>query len=506
MHRLVIALVTLLGLTGASVVAAFVLLSGVSDRLATLAPASTAAYVNVYLRPSAGQQLELAELIGRLPGFADEASLDAKVDQILTNLLSGTGIDYVADVKPWLGDQLAIAAWPDGSVEGSLATVLLSVKDRALAEEAVARLADGAETETYGGVELHATPDAAYAFLDEALVVGPTPESLHPIVDVAGGADALSERAAFSAAMARIPPDHLASAFVDLLALGGDEPLSDAGGLAAALVAEPAGLRLAGSIPVETSDGASSAGESVLVDWLPADVLAAAVVFDVPGVLEGLEATLAATDTDALGLLDTVRALLAFGLGLDLDTDVLPLLDGETAVGLTGLEAGAPAGVVLSRPIDPAAAASSLARLVDALVAAGGVSRTEDRAGTEVTVLTVPDLGEASYAVVDGTIVIGLTPDDVAAAVAAHASGETLGAAAGYRDLFGADGSGEGSRAFVDIGALAERGVLDEILAGLPADTRDILSHLGALGASMTSDADSIAFHAVLTVPDPGAE
>ena len=41
MHRLVIALVTLLGLTGASVVAAFVLLSGVSDRLATLAPAHT---------------------------------------------------------------------------------------------------------------------------------------------------------------------------------------------------------------------------------------------------------------------------------------------------------------------------------------------------------------------------------------------------------------------------------------------------------------------------------
>ncbi len=113
MHRLVIAVVTLIGLTGAAFLAAHLLLfSAATDRAAALAPANTAVYVNVYLQPSTGQQMNLGGLIGRLPGFADDASLDEKVDQVVQNLLSGTGIDYRERVKPWLGDQIALAAWP----------------------------------------------------------------------------------------------------------------------------------------------------------------------------------------------------------------------------------------------------------------------------------------------------------------------------------------------------------------------------------------------------------
>src|SRR5918997_5736996 len=115
MHRLVIALVTLIGLTGATFLAGYLLLfSASTDRAAALAPANSAFYLNVYLQPSTGQQMNLGGLIGRLPGFADEASLDEKVDQVVENLLGSTGIglDYREDVKPWLGDQVAIAAWP----------------------------------------------------------------------------------------------------------------------------------------------------------------------------------------------------------------------------------------------------------------------------------------------------------------------------------------------------------------------------------------------------------
>nr|MBA2265619.1 hypothetical protein [Chloroflexota bacterium] len=66
MHRLVIALVTLIGLVGALVVAGYLLFfSTGTDRAAALAPANTAVYVNVYLQPSTGQQMNLAALIGR---------------------------------------------------------------------------------------------------------------------------------------------------------------------------------------------------------------------------------------------------------------------------------------------------------------------------------------------------------------------------------------------------------------------------------------------------------
>nr|MBA2632933.1 DUF3352 domain-containing protein [Chloroflexota bacterium] len=133
MHRLAIAAVTLIGLTGAAFIAAYLLLfSAATDRAAGLAPASSAFYLNVYLQPSTGQQMNLGGLIGRLPGFADDASLDEKVDQVVQNLLGGTGIDYRAQVKTWLGDQVAIAGWPSEDDPATpTAVVIAEVKDRA---------------------------------------------------------------------------------------------------------------------------------------------------------------------------------------------------------------------------------------------------------------------------------------------------------------------------------------------------------------------------------------
>jgi hypothetical protein len=512
LHRLSIALVTLLGLTAASVVAGYVLLSGATDRLAGLAPSSAAAYVNVYLRPSAGQQMNLAELIGRLPGFADAASLDAKVDQIVGNLLSGTGIDYAADLKPWLGDQLAIAAWPDGTSGETTAVVLLSVKDRPAAEEAVPGIigseSSAPEIASYRGAEIGVATGGAYTFLDGAVVIGPTAESLHPIVDVSAGADALAERSGFATAMSRLPADHLASAFVDVAAFGGANGSSDATqALGAALVAEPAGLRITGSIPAEGGAGVSG-GASELVDWIPEDALAAAVVFGLPDALDGVESALggSAGGEEVLGLLDTIRALAAFGLGLDLDADVLPLLDREAAIALTSLDGGVPRGILLTRPTDPTTAAASLDVIVGRLADAGATIGTETRDGNEITTLAIPDLGDVAYAIRDDVIVLGFTPDDVAAAIAAHAGDATLGASGEYRDVFAAAGGHDGSRAFVDIGALVELGLLDEVVAGLPDDARDILSQLGAFGISIPAGADSIDFHAAITVPDRGAE
>ena len=121
MHRLVVALVTLIGLTGAVFIAGYLLLfSASNDRAATLAPADTVFYLNVYLQPSTGQQMNLGGLIGRLPGFADDASLDEKVDQVVENLLgaSGLGLDYREKIKPWLGTKSrsqagrTMATWP----------------------------------------------------------------------------------------------------------------------------------------------------------------------------------------------------------------------------------------------------------------------------------------------------------------------------------------------------------------------------------------------------------
>lgn len=517
MHRLVIALVTLLGLTAGSIVAGYLLLlSGSADRLAAMAPARTAAYINVYLKPSAGQQVNLAELIGRLPGFADSATLDAKVDQIIGNLMSGTGIDYQAEVKPWLGDQLALAAWPaaDGSTDAE-AVVLVAVKDRPAATEAVAGVVGGAAaivgTETYRGVDIQVTTATAYAFLDDALVIGPVPASLHPIIDVIEGADSLAARSEFSEAMSRIPADHLASAFVDLSALAGTVGAAATDGpstASAVLIAEPDGLRLTGSMPLEAAT-AGAAHEPTVVDWMPSDAIASAVIFGLPQAIEDVERTIGGTDagSEALSLLDTVRALAAFGLGLDVDADLLPLLDREAGVAITSLGDGLPGGQLILRPADPDAAVASLERIAVSLAQIGAEARTETTDGVEVTIVAVPDTGEIAYAMVDGVVIVGFGAPDVVAAVRAHAGdGTSLSDSDAYRDAFALAGARGGTEAFVDLGALVDLGVLDEAGVGLPDDARDILSQLGAFGLTIPPRADSIEFHAAITVTDRGAE
>ena len=176
MHRAVIASVTFIGLVSVAVLAYVVVLGGPADRAATMAPATTVAYANVYLQPSTGQQLNLASLIGRLPGFADSASLDEKVDQIITTILGESGIDYATDVKPWLGDQLAVAGWPsaDDAAEPAF-TLIADVKDLAAAQASLPNLLVGdgqaPRTETYRGTDITIAGVTAYAFLDDTVEV-----------------------------------------------------------------------------------------------------------------------------------------------------------------------------------------------------------------------------------------------------------------------------------------------------------------------------------------------
>jgi hypothetical protein len=519
MHRLVIALVTLIGLTAAAFVAGYLFLfSASTDRAAALAPATSAFYVNVYLQPSAGQQMNLSRLIGRLPGFADEASLDEKVDQVVQNLLSGTGIDYLEQVKPWLGDQVAIVGWPGSEGAATApAAVIAEVTDPEAARVAIAGIVGqgGAQlsAETYAGVELQVSDTGAYAFVGDMVVIGENADAIHAVIDVDGGADSLADRADFVATMDGLQPDHLASAFIDLAALtdviGLSDQVSGVSTAGAVLVAEPEGLRLSASAPFDRdeatpSDAAGFAlgGEpSSLVEWMPPDTIAEAVVFGLGQTLEDAEAALgvAPEGEEIAGALDTIRALAAFALGIDLDADLLPLLDREVAVAVRGIEGGLPSGQILLRPSDPAAATDALDRVASALSGVGATRTTEEIGAEEVTILSLPDTGEVAYAEVDGIVILGFGSDDVAAAIEAHASGDSLGTSERYTATFDVAGTRAGTEAFVDVGAVVD--LLGDPIE-LPDDARDILLQVGTLGITAPSRNHQIEFHAVLTVDE----
>lgn len=521
MHRLVIALTTLLGLTAAGYIAGYLLLFGGStDRAAGLVPANAAVYVNVYLQPSAGQQMNLAGLIGRLPGFADDASLDEKIDQVVQNVLSGTGIDYLSELKPWLGNQVAAASWfTDDEPALQRAVAIVEVKDQAAMksslEELAERQGESFSDETYQGVVMRVGTMSAYAVVAEMLVLSDSADGIRAVIDTHAGGANLAARADFRESMNRLPQDHLAAFFVDLAALADGAGMGAGPGgfttASAALVAERDGLRLSGSAPLparaEAGDASPDLGAetSTLADWMPADTIAEVTIFGLRGILADAEAAASGTPegeqlTDAL---TTLRAVAAFGLGIDLDADVLPLLDREAALALTGIEGDMPRGQLLLRPDDADAAAAMLDRIAERLVASGGSRRVEDSDGVEITIVGVPQVGDVAYASVDGVLILALSAEDVRAAVQAHEAGSSLGAGEAYQRTFELAGGRAGNEAYVDVGGLLQ---LFGVTEALPDDARAILDRIGSFGVTAPSRDDQIEFHAVLTIDEVGAE
>lgn len=518
LQRLVIALTTLLGLVGGVVVAGYLLVFAVgTDRMAAAVPDDAAAYVTVYLQPTTGQQMNLAAMLGNVPGFADPASLDRKIHEIGARFLGQAGIDYEADIRPWIGNQLSVAAEPGATLADQPAWLLLaSVKDPALAREALDRIAaahglTGSAT-TYEDVPITVAEGVAWAVQPELLIVAPDRASLEAALDAyADRAPSLADDPQYIAAMRRLPADHLAAAYLDLERLAGTAGIGDQVGgystASAALMAEPSGLRVTASAPFDVLAAPSAAREgfalasepSSLADWMPADTQAAAVIFGLRRSLEAAERSLAGDAsarpiTDALSQL---RGLAAFGLGINLDDDLLPLFDAEAGLSLTGLTETSPRGQLLLRPSDAEAAAASLQRMATALEAHGGQVTERDAEGTTVISVEIPQVGTVAWAMSEGVILAGLSYADVAAALAARASGDSLAQAERYRSVWELAGGRGGNEAYVDIGSIVDSSA-DTL--GMTGDARDILLSIAALGMTAPARDDTSELHAVLTV------
>lgn len=517
MQRLVIALTTFLALMAGVVVAGYLLVFAAgADRASRAVPASASLYGTLYLQPSAGQKMNLAALLGHVPGFADANALDQKLHEIAGRLLGEAGIDYEADLRPWLGNQLAFAAEADGTDPAAAKVVMLvAVKDPVAARDALDRVAEdlGAvgETETYEGVELTAAPDGAWALLDDLLVLGNDAATVRAALDAdADRAPSLADDTEFVAAMRRVPADHLAAVYVDLRGLaasaGAEEQLGGYSNASLALVVEQDGLRLAGNAPFDADAAPASAREafalasepSSLADWMPDDTQAELVVFAVGQTFLAAEEQLGETPGtgEVADAIDQLRGLAALFLGIDLDEDLLPLFDREAAVAAAGLLDAEPSGQLLLRPADSGAAREALNRIRDSLRTRGVAIDEQDVEGVTITTIDVPQVGQVSYAMQDGVIIAGLDPDHVGKALSAAADGTTLGASSRYRSAWELAGVRGGNEFWVDVAAAVDAAG-DEL--GVTGDVRDILLAIDALAMTAPARDEMSQFHLVLT-------
>ena len=109
---------------------------------ASALPASTAAYLSVDLDPSGAQKVEAIRTLRSFPGIKKHLDLGVRddirryvVEQIAKDC---KGLDYDKDVKPWIGQKLAVAAVP---MDGSAAPVLaLQDSDEGAGRATVAKL------------------------------------------------------------------------------------------------------------------------------------------------------------------------------------------------------------------------------------------------------------------------------------------------------------------------------------------------------------------------------
>ena len=517
MRRLVVALTALLAMVGVAVVAGYLLLfTAVDDRAAQAAPADSALYLKVYLQPSSGQKLNLLGLVGRLPGFRDDATLEKKIHEVSQRLLGEIGINYSANLRPWLGGELALAVAVQKEAGATPRLLLLAaVRDPAAARVAVPLLmASKGVTylpEAYRGEQAMMSDGLSYALLDDLLVVADTPDRLREALDAdADTIPSLADSSAFGAAMRTIPADHLASLYVNLGQVAGHGVGGTLGGFASAAVALTAkqdGLHLDGRIPF-AADGVSAAARAAfalgsktasLAEWMPRTTRAELGIFGLQASLTDLEAEIGADSAlaPALDLIGQVRLIAGIGLGINADRDLLSLFDGEAGVALLELGPTTPRGVLLLRPRDPAAAQASLERMRDALVERGSAASTTQAAGTTITSVAVPQVGRLAYGVVGEVVLAGLDPGDVAAALEAHASGDTLATDPRYAPTFEIAGAHAGNELWADIPALLDTasGIFDP-----GSELRDILHQIGELAMSASRVGDQLEIHAVLTV------
>jgi hypothetical protein len=415
-------------------------------------PADSVAYGELRLDLPGDQRQEVGEFLSKFPGFADQAALDSKLDEVLDRLLSESTEGkqtYTRDIKPWFNGELAFSMGPlpaDASAlrdpgsagDRARALVLLSIKDAALARtwftNALAEKGTTGTAETYEGVELtvfadpeNAQAQAAFALIDGKVAIAGDVDSVRAAIDT-GGASPLGKSETFAAAQAAMTGDDLGFMFVDLRTIldaameltesaASAPPVSDA---LVALVPEWAAFRLRvegdalvmdSTMPhVEAAPGPTENHANGVAAFAPPGTIALAAGNDY-----------GATVTETIDLYRQDPSLAEAFKSVDQAAAMLGGLDasvgwmGDTGVVIARSGESVEGGLV-SIPKDAAAGRQLLTTLRSFAALAGGqygiTVREEEHAGTTITIV---DLGTAeSLAALAGALGGVPVPDDAA--------------------------------------------------------------------------------------------
>lgn len=480
-------------------------------------PTDSLMYGEVRLDLPGDQRANLGQFLSKFPGFADQSTLDTKLDEVFDRVI-GALTDgeqtWSANIKPWFGGELAfsLGALPDPSqlsardgaaMDDARALILLSIKDEAAAKAWLDSLsaASGATTttESYGGATLtlivaDAQQEGTYALLDGKIAVAGDVASVKAAIDTKG-ASGFASTPEMKAALASSDKDHIGFVYLALRplmefstglagsgvadALPGEAILGLVPDWASfALRVEGDALVMAAVAPKPTSGPEPAANRtSSLADHVPSNVVAMSISHDYGRAI--------------LQTLDIFRADPAMAPAIEMIDQAVGLLGGtESAIGWIGdfgfavtRSAATVEGGLIIVPTDRAAAERLFTSLRN-LVALGGSSagitvRDEAYARSTITIVDLGNLSdlaglagmaglspdmigaelptgrvELAFAITDQIVILGASPSFVKS-VLDTTPATSIAASERYKALAARLGEGNGV-GFVDISSVRE--------------------------------------------------
>lgn len=472
----------------------------------TFLPADSVLYAELRLDLPGDQREQLMAFLGHLPGFADSASFDTKLDETIDQMLGGSDspISWTEDIKPWFGGQvmLGLTALPPMDMTGSASAMAqtapvvvgLSATDGAALDTAVAKLlasmGDSVTTEEYAGetisiVDNGDTP-TVLAPTDSVLLISNDIDQLKASLDtLAGTTPSLAADEGYQAAIATLPADRLGAFYLDSAQLkdtlgplleqqlqAQPELAANAAQVEAALALLPPSVtglirvdadHLTFQLAAPVVEGAPtlSVRSTDLATKMPADSLLYLETRDlgtgIKTLVAQLKPMLAAQGSDQA--LAQIEALLGTGLEdyLDWVQDIAVSASFGAGSPSVGLVATVTDEAVGQQRID------SLLTLVRAISATADPSPVEISSaevnGTTVTTIALTDASgmtsglpveaKLSVAVGDGHLYLGL--GDFAAEALARDAADSLASTPGYTKAVGAAGAENAGVVYVDV-------------------------------------------------------
>jgi uncharacterized protein DUF3352 len=520
-----------------------------NSAVASWAPSDSIAYFEVRGDLPGDQRQNLGRFLAHFPGFADQSTLETKLDETLDRLVdkaSNGKHNWSKEIKPWFGGQVGVSmstfprmsSGASGPSAGPQFLLVASQKDPAAAIGWLKSLSTNTGSDqAYKGVTLTVYPDVngtaiAAAATGGVLLVGDD-ASVKAAVD-RNGKDGLADSKAFSSAMSSLSDDQVTRTYVDLKAYFGalHDMTSASGGTAmdqSLLDQLPSWFAAGGRFesdaltseavaPVVADAPKVADSESLLAKHVPSSTLALVEVHDTGKLLKyQLDLLRKGSMADAFKQIDQAAAVMG---GLDKlvgwvdDLGVVVTSDGATPGG--GL-------VIVPTDVDQATAIATQVRNLVALAggSSGVVIRDEPYGSGTITtfdigdasklnsgsmmVPTLPFTGhvEISYTIQNGLVIVGAGPAWVKSIVDVKA-GSSLADQARYREAMARVGATNASSFFVDITGI--RKLVEPIIAkeggsNYATDIKPYVEPFDVLAsASRTSDGKTVARYIVTVI------